>query len=118
MVAKDYEELVAEARPWRPDLMSFDENALGELFYTSGTSANPKGVMLTHRNIYMHAMNVAVTFHAGGDSVELHTIPLFHANGWGVAQSLTFIVSKHGVMHPFVNTDVIRLIDLKNVTTP
>src|SRR6267142_432404 len=111
MLPENYEQLLAAARPWRPDLMSFDENALGELFYTSGTSANPKGVMLTHRNIYMHAMNVAVTFHAGGDSVELHTIPLFHANGWGVAHSLTFVGSKHVMIHRFDTEEVFRLIE-------
>ena len=115
MLPKNYEELLAVARPWRPDLMSFDENALGELFYTSGTSANPKGVMLTHRNIYMHAMNVAVTFHAGGDSVELHTIPLFHANGWGVAHSLTFVGAKHVMVHRFDTEEVFRLIEREKV---
>src|SRR6201993_786115 len=46
----NYEDLIGEATPYRADIAAIDENALGELFYTSGTSANPKGVMLTHRN--------------------------------------------------------------------
>ncbi len=45
-----------------------DENAVAELFYTSGTSANPKGVMLTHRNIYLHALNACISIHARNES--------------------------------------------------
>jgi fatty-acyl-CoA synthase len=90
--------------------MHIDENSLAELFYTSGTSANPKGVMLTHRNIYLHALNVALTFHTGSQSVELHTIPLFHANGWGVAHSLTFVGGTHVMIRKFDPPEVFRLI--------
>jgi len=78
---ESYEKLLARATAYHAAVMQFDENALGELFYTSGTSANPKGVMLTHRNIYLHA--AALNFGNSSEEVELHTIPLFHANGWG-----------------------------------
>jgi len=47
---RNYDALLAAATPHRADISSIDENSLAELFYTSGTSANPKGVMLTHRN--------------------------------------------------------------------
>ncbi len=107
---QNYEELLAKAAPHHADVMAIDENALAELFYTSGTSANPKGVMLTHRNIYLHAMNVALTFHTGSDSIELHTIPLFHANGWGVAHSLTFVGGTHVMIRKFDPPEVFRLI--------
>jgi len=39
--------------------------------------------MLTHRNVHLHALQVCVAFVAENGAVELHTIPLFHANGWG-----------------------------------
>ena len=111
MLPQNYEDLLAAATPYRADIMQVDENSLAELFYTSGTSANPKGVMLTHRNIYLHALNVAIAFPTTGESVELHTIPLFHANGWGVAHSLTYIGGKHVMMRKFETAEVFRLIE-------
>jgi fatty-acyl-CoA synthase len=111
MVQQNYESLLAAATPHRADVMQVDENSLAELFYTSGTSANPKGVMLTHRNIYLHALNVAVNFGTNSSSVELHTIPLFHANGWGVAHSLTYVGGKHVMMRKFETTEVFRMIE-------
>src|SRR5215471_18102835 len=55
---------------------------------------SPKA-LLTHRNIYLHAFNAALAHHPGEDAVELHTIPLFHANGWGVAHFLTLLGGTH-----------------------
>ena len=114
-VQQRYEDLIATAAPYRTDLMQVDENALAELFYTSGTSANPKGVMLTHRNIYLHALNVIVVFNTGPDTVELHTIPLFHANGWGVAHSLTLVGATHVMIGKFDPAEVFRLIEQEKV---
>jgi fatty-acyl-CoA synthase len=110
-----YEDLLAGAAPYYADVMQFDENALGELFYTSGTSANPKGVMLTHRNIYLHALSAALNFSTTSEDVELHTIPLFHANGWGVAHSLTFVGGKHVMIQKFDPAEVFRLIEREKV---
>ncbi len=112
---QNYEQLIAAATPHESDIMQVDENSLAELFYTSGTSANPKGVMLTHRNIYLHALNVAIVFNTGSDTVELHTIPLFHANGWGVAHSLTLTGGKHVMIGKFDPSEVFRLIEREKV---
>ncbi|MGH9567664.1 MAG: AMP-binding protein, partial [Candidatus Angelobacter sp.] len=111
MVPQNYEQLLAAASGYQTDIMQVDENALAELFYTSGTSANPKGVMLTHRNIYLHALNVIIIFNTGSDTVELHTIPLFHANGWGVAHSLTLAGGTHVMISKFDPPEVFRLIE-------
>jgi len=108
---QNYEDMLAGASPHFADIMDFDENSLAELFYTSGTSAEPKGVMLTHRNVYLHALSICITFQTKADTVELHTIPLFHANGWGVAHSVTFACATHVMIHRFDPPEVFRLIE-------
>jgi fatty-acyl-CoA synthase len=111
----NYEEMLASATPQRSDIMQFDENSLAELFYTSGTSANPKGVMLTHRNIYLHALSVCISFRTKADAIQLHTIPLFHANGWGTAHSVTLVGGRHIMLPRFTCAEVFRLIERERV---
>ena len=112
---KGYDALLSDAPPYRADIMQVDENSFAELFYTSGTSAEPKGVMLTHRNIYLHALNAGLALDADKEAVELHTIPLFHANGWGVAHFLTLLGGKHVMMQKFDPSEVYRLIEAERV---
>ena len=113
--APNFEALLSSAPAYRADIMQVDENSLAELFYTSGTSAEPKGVMLTHRNIYLHALNATLALHTDNESVELHTIPLFHANGWGVAHFLTLLGGRHVMIQKFDPLEVFRLIEAERV---
>ena len=112
-----YEDTLAAASPHQADIMEIDEDALAELFYTSGTSANPKGVMLTHRNVYLHALHVCLTFDPTRDFAQLHTIPLFHANGWGVAHILALIGGKHVILRRFDCAQIFRLIEEERIYT-
>jgi fatty-acyl-CoA synthase len=107
--------MLASATPYRPDVMEFDENAVAEIFYTSGTSASPKGVMLTHRNIYLHAMSIGLYHHTRYEDVMLHTIPLFHANGWGAAHTITFVGGTHVMLPRFLPEEVFRLVQSERV---
>src|ERR1039458_603418 len=52
----NYEHLLSVSPPFQCDFTQIDEDSLAELFYTSGSSDRPKGVMLTHRNVYLHAL--------------------------------------------------------------
>ena len=112
-----YEQMLVSATPFREDLMAFDEDSVAEIFYTSGTSAAPKGVMLTHRNVYLHAMNIAVYHRTRYEDVLLHTIPLFHANGWGAAHTITFVGGTHIMLPRFIPEEVFRLVERERVST-
>jgi fatty-acyl-CoA synthase len=70
----------------RADVFTYDEMAVAELFYTSGSTGTPKGVTLAHRTLYLHALDVGCIYKDIETMVDLHTIPMFHANGWGRPQ--------------------------------
>ena len=75
-----------------------DENDVTSINYTSGTTARPKGVMLTHRNCYINAYNFIAHLGIRHDDVELWTLPMFHANGWGGPFALTAMGATHVVL--------------------
>jgi fatty-acyl-CoA synthase len=122
---RNYEQLLSEASPLENDFIHVDENSIAELFYTSGSSDRPKGVALTHRNVYLHALSVIAAGQTSpttlGDmscrSVLLHTIPLFHANGWGTAHTITVVGGTHVMIHHFNAIEVFRLIEGERVTS-
>ena len=113
----EYEDFLATGTAQRADIMAFDEDSIAELFYTSGSTGTPKGVMLSHRTVYMHAMSVAGVFNHDDNGVELHTIPLFHANGWGRAQTSTMMGLKQVMLRKFDPATVCRLIQDEGATT-
>jgi fatty-acyl-CoA synthase len=125
MAPQSYDSLLATHPPFECELMQVNEDSLAELFYTSGSSDRPKGVMLTHRNVYLHAMSVITASQTSPitlresccTSVFLHTVPLFHANGWGAAHTITTVGGTHVMVHQFVPTEVFRLIERERVTS-
>jgi len=100
-----------EPAPWEPD-----EDATATINYTSGTTARPKGVQITHRNIWVNALTFAL--HAGctDRDVYLHTLPMFHANGWGMPYALTGLGVPHVVLRKVDGAEILRRIDRYGVT--
>jgi fatty-acyl-CoA synthase len=93
-----------------------DENAVCELFYTSGSTGDPKGAMLTHRALATHALDSALTMATSHRDVVLHTIPLFHVNGWGTPHWVTALGGRHVMLERFDPAEVLRLIEVEAVT--
>jgi fatty-acyl-CoA synthase len=93
-----YEAVLAEGHAERADIFSYDEMAVAELFYTSGSTGTPKGVTLAHRTLYLHALDIGALYKDMESMVDLHTIPMFHANGWGRPQASTM----HGITQVMV----------------
>jgi len=112
-----YETLLEAASPEvEINLDSIDENAIIELFYTSGTTGPPKGVTLTSRGIYLHTMNAIIGFQATEEDVLLHIVPLFHVNGWGTPQFLTAVGGRHVMLRKMDYGNILRLIEVEGVT--
>lgn len=66
-----------------------EEEDIASLLYTSGTTGSPKGVMLTHRNNYLHALSTMHHLRITDQDTLLHVLPMFHVNGWGSPFSYT-----------------------------
>ncbi|HWO02247.1 MAG TPA: fatty acid--CoA ligase [Blastocatellia bacterium] len=97
----DYETLIADASSEAPPAVEIDENETSALLYTSGTTGRPKGVMLTHRNLYMNAINSICEFGIRDTDVYLHTLAQFHCNGWGVGYAVTGMGGTHVIIKKF-----------------
>ncbi len=71
------------------------ETDLLTINYTSGTTARPKGVMITHRNAYLNAVGTLVHVHMTPGDRYLWTLPMFHANGWTFVWIVTAVGGAH-----------------------
>ena len=93
-----------------------DENALVSVNYTSGTTARPKGVELTHRGCWLNA--VTFGWHAGvsGRDTYLHTLPMFHCNGWGMPYTLTAMGARQVIIRKIDGEDILTRVEAERVT--
>ncbi len=100
-----------EPRPW-----TADESATATINYTSGTTARPKGVQLTHRNCWVNASVFGWHIQLSDRDVYLHTLPMFHANGWGMPWSTTAMGCPQVVLRKVDGTEILRRVEQHGVT--
>jgi fatty-acyl-CoA synthase len=91
----DYETLITETSKADVERPAIDETDLLTINYTSGTTARPKGVMITHRNAYLNVVGTLVHVHMSPADRYLWTLPMFHANGWTFVWTVTAVGGTH-----------------------
>ena len=112
----NYEDWIGSQPTTSPPEPGLDENDLLSINYTSGTTARPKGVMITHRNAYINTYNFIAHLRIQQDDAELWTLPMFHANGWGGVYAITAMGGKHVVLRAPEADDIYRLIQDERCT--
>ncbi|HIE48150.1 TPA: hypothetical protein EYP84_04610, partial [Candidatus Bipolaricaulota bacterium] len=97
--AFDYEEVVEALRGVPPEV-PYEEDHIAQIYYTSGTTGRPKGVILTHKNICVHALGTVAELHLSDSDRWIHVAPMFHlADAWA-----TWAITWVGGTHIFVGT--------------
>jgi acyl-CoA synthetase (AMP-forming)/AMP-acid ligase II len=100
----------------QPRLAADDENATASINYTSGTTARPKGVQLTHRNCWLNAVTFGWHLALSDRDVYLHTLPTFHCNGWGMPYAVTGMGVRQVVIRKIDGEEILRRIEVEGVT--
>jgi fatty-acyl-CoA synthase len=114
-----YDALLANASseaPFPLGAYPFEEDDVAEIFYTSGTTGKPKGVMLTHRNLYLHALSLLASSPMDETDILVHLIPLFHVNGWGTPHYLTAMGGTHIMVQKFDPRETMEIVEREKVT--
>jgi fatty-acyl-CoA synthase len=110
----DYEAAIAAASPGfaRPEI---GERDLLTINYTSGTTARPKGVMITHRNAAVNTIGTLLHMPMAIGDRYLWTLPMFHANGWTFTWTVTAAGGTHVCLRKVEPAEVFRLIREEHV---
>ncbi|MGY1815249.1 AMP-binding protein [Blastococcus sp. SYSU D00820] len=112
---EEYEQLLrpdAEPRPWAEP----DEDATATINYTSGTTARPKGVQMTHRNLWVNAVTFGMHMQVSDRDVYLHTLPMFHCNGWGMPYATAGLGARQVVLRKVDGAEILRRVERHGVT--
>jgi fatty-acyl-CoA synthase len=99
-----------------PRAWAADEASTVSINYTSGTTARPKGVQLTHRNCWLNAAIFGWHTTVSDCDVLLHTLPMFHCNGWGMPYAVTAMGCKQVLQRKVDGEEILKRIDQHGVT--
>ena len=89
---------------------------IAQIYYTSGTTGRPKGVMLSHKNVTTHALGTIAEIHLTDCDVWIHVAPLFHlADAWAT-WAVTWVGGTHVLVKEFDAKVVLETIQREKVT--
>ncbi len=100
----------------QPAIWPADEDVTASINYTSGTTARPKGVQLTHRNCWLNAATFGWHTALTDRDVFLHTLPMFHCNGWGMPYAVTGMGVPQVVVRKIDGEEILNRIEAHGVT--
>jgi fatty-acyl-CoA synthase len=113
----DDAELFAPAPAGAPVLeWAADEDDACSVNYTSGTTARPKGVQLTQRNCWINAVTFGWHTAVSDRDVFMHTLPMFHCNGWGMPYAVTGMGGLHVVVRKIDGEEILSRVERHGVT--
>lgn len=107
--AQDYEALIAAHDPCEDAMRGGDD--LAAILYTGGTTGAPKGVMLSHQNMFMDAIGLTAGAEHGGSAPGLHVAPLFHIGGLACVMQFSVRRAPHVLLPTFDPAETLRLIE-------
>jgi acyl-CoA synthetase (AMP-forming)/AMP-acid ligase II len=112
----DYEDLIKDKPETPPTAVSIHDTDIAHLYYTSGTTSKPKGVMLTHKNVITHAMGAIAELQITDQDHWVHAAPLFHlADAWATF-SITWSGGRHILLPTFDPVKTLETIAVEKVT--
>ncbi len=109
-------ETLLQGQPQNDIRVEVDENSPITINYTSGTTSRPKGVVLTHRNTYVNAADFLLHLRVFHDDVYLHTLPMFHVNGWGGVWAITAVGGTHICLRRVDPALILSLYEQEHIT--
>jgi len=112
---EEYEQLLRFDTEPRAAVLT-DEDATATINYTSGTTARPKGVQMTHRNLWVNAVTFGMHMQVSDRDVYLHTLPMFHCNGWGLPYTMAGIGATQVVLRKVDGAEILRRVEGHGVT--
>lgn len=116
LLSLDYEKLIRQRNFTLLPEPLIQEEDIAQIYYTSGTTGRPKGVMLTHKNVTTHALSAIAEIQLTDNDVWIHVAPLFHlADAWAT-WAITWVGGTHIMVREFEPKKVLEMIEKEGVT--